>query len=58
MDLKEFETQIADWSQRIDTKPQKVSLEVAIAQFILIYNINENVSLIRDMMAKKLCFKP
>ena len=54
MNLKEFEKQIADWSQRMETEPQKVAVEVAIAQFMLIYNIDENVALIRDMMAKKL----
>lgn len=54
MYLKELEKQIADWSRRMDTEPQKVTAEISIAQFMLIYNIDENISLIRDKIVKKI----
>lgn len=53
MSMKELEEQIADWIWRMDKEPQKVAIEVAVAQFTLLYNINENISLIRDILAKR-----
>lgn len=54
MNIKEFEEIIVNLNSRIKTEPQTVTLEVMIAQFMLLYDINENISLIRDMIKKKL----
>ncbi len=53
MVVKELEMQVADWNKRIDKEPEKVALEVAISQFMLMWNINENLALIRDVITKK-----
>ena len=55
-DFKDFESQVADWGRRMKDEPDKVALEVAIAQFMMLYNIDQNISLIKDMMAKKFGF--
>lgn len=55
-DFKDFESQVADWSKRMKDEPDKVALEVAIAQFMMLYNMDQNISLIKDMMAKKFGF--
>lgn len=52
-DLKDLEKQIVRWSEQIENHEyEKATAEASVASYILIYNIDENISLIRDMLNK------
>lgn len=46
-----FENQVTEWKKQIATEPEKVAAEVAVDSFMLLYNIDANISLIRDLIA-------
>jgi hypothetical protein len=51
-DTKQLEERVADWVKRAETDLPKVQTEIVIANHMLLWNINDNMSLIRDLMFK------
>lgn len=43
----------SDWLEGTDSEKLKAIGEILITSLLLLYNINENISLIRDVIAKE-----
>ena len=51
--IEQIEKQTEDWLERLEKEPLQVVAECAITQFMILYNIGEDISLIRDKLAKE-----
>lgn len=54
--IEDIKRQIEKWSDLLegrDSEKLKAIGEILVASLLLLYNINENVSLLRDILAKE-----